>query len=371
MSLATASMTKNADSTPQQPRAWPSASITSSQLPPIYMAKAWPNHAANTATCMDKLGLVSSMALAPAAPVSMSLSPQQWPQAWTQLSAPAQLWPQAQMPAVDMMVLPCNDSAQESKADVVKVSYTSAEDLADALFPINNTVASEMHVQMLQHKNELEDLSSHRELVHEALLDHRDQVQGLKSTVTNLSKHHKLVHDALLDHKDSLVNLHSTVSLVDEGLRDHKKHIQTQAANNGSVLKTLREQGTVLAKLEGEVKALSAKSKTTIEQNNAITKLQNDVRALHKTSDDMHDGLQTHKKFLENHAQDINMLAESCQNLGSVCSSMSSSCLRGQVRFGGGVLLFILGSSLGGVGPVRGLWGGGRGGWCEEWARSG
>ena len=34
---------------------------------------------------------------------------------------------------------------------------------------------------------------------------------------------------------------------------------------------------------------------------------------------------------------------------------MSSSCLQGQVLFGGGVLLFILGSSLGGVGPVRGL----------------
>ena len=37
---------------------------------------------------------------------------------------------------------------------------------------------------------------------------------------------------------------------------------------------------------------------------------------------------------------------------------MSSSYLRGQVRFGGRVLLFILGSSLGGVGPVRGLRGG-------------
>jgi hypothetical protein len=45
---------------------------------------------------------------------------------------------------------------------------------------------------------------------------------------------------------------------------------------------------------------------------------------------------------------------------------MSSSCLQGQVRFGGEVLLFILGSRLGGVGPVRGLRGGGRGGWCEE-----
>ena len=34
-------------------------------------------------------------------------------------------------------------------------------------------------------------------------------------------------------------------------------------------------------------------------------------------------------------------------------------------------LLFILGSNFGGGGPVRGLWGGGRRVWCEEWARSG
>jgi len=31
---------------------------------------------------------------------------------------------------------------------------------------------------------------------------------------------------------------------------------------------------------------------------------------------------------------------------------------------------FILGLNLGGVGPVRGLRGGGRRGWSEEWARS-
>jgi hypothetical protein len=36
--------------------------------------------------------------------------------------------------------------------------------------------------------------------------------------------------------------------------------------------------------------------------------------------------------------------------------------VQGQVRFGGEVLLFILGSSLGREGPVRGLRGGGRGG---------
>jgi hypothetical protein len=44
---------------------------------------------------------------------------------------------------------------------------------------------------------------------------------------------------------------------------------------------------------------------------------------------------------------------------------------RGRYGFGGVILLFILGSNLGEVGPVRSLRGGGRGGWCEEWARSG
>jgi hypothetical protein len=39
---------------------------------------------------------------------------------------------------------------------------------------------------------------------------------------------------------------------------------------------------------------------------------------------------------------------------------------RGGYCLGGGVLLFILESSLDGVGPVRGLRGGGRRGWYEE-----
>jgi hypothetical protein len=56
----------------------------------------------------------------------------------------------------------------------------------------------------------------------------------------------------------------------------------------------------------------------------------------------------------------------------SLCDSLCLVLLcGGRYGLGSVVLLFILGSSLGGVGPVRGLRGGGRGGWCEEWARSG
>ncbi len=51
-----------------------------------------------------------------------------------------------------------------------------------------------------------------------------------------------------------------------------------------------------------------------------------------------------------------------------LCDSLCPVC-RGRYGLGGGVLLFILGSKLGGVGLDRGLRGGGRRGWCEEWAR--
>jgi hypothetical protein len=41
-----------------------------------------------------------------------------------------------------------------------------------------------------------------------------------------------------------------------------------------------------------------------------------------------------------------------------------------QVMFGGGVSSLHSGIESGRVGPVRGLLGGGRRGWCEQWARS-
>ena len=44
---------------------------------------------------------------------------------------------------------------------------------------------------------------------------------------------------------------------------------------------------------------------------------------------------------------------------------------RGRYGLGGVVLLFILGLNLDRVGPEMGLLGGGRRGWCEEWARRG
>ena len=61
----------------------------------------------------------------------------------------------------------------------------------------------------------------------------------------------------------------------------------------------------------------------------------------------------------------------SCRNKNQpnvICPSKGTSPLPSRVWWAG---VFILGLNLGGVGPVRGLRWGGRGGGCEEWARSG
>jgi hypothetical protein len=54
-----------------------------------------------------------------------------------------------------------------------------------------------------------------------------------------------------------------------------------------------------------------------------------------------------------------------------VCVTVYFLLCGGRYGLGGGVLFFVLGSSFGRVGPLKGLWGGGRGGWCEDQARSG
>jgi hypothetical protein len=59
-----------------------------------------------------------------------------------------------------------------------------------------------------------------------------------------------------------------------------------------------------------------------------------------------------------------------CVCLGPVLASHATSLPAAAAASWRGLgRIHIAGWSYGGVGPVRGLWGGGRRGWCEEWAR--
>ena len=226
----------------QPARAWPAAPAHAS----LNMAMPW-QAPAPPASSLEKLSLASSLgkiALPQAAAVHQCGQP--WGQALT--SAQAAQWQQAApwqaapwqhstgAPAVDMLVLPSGNSCPEARRDddSVKVSYTSAEELADALFPTELASGRDLHAQLADHSQHLEELSDHRELVHTALLDHRDKVN----------------------------ELNEKAEMVDEGLLDHRKHISQLRSQSADVLKRIGAQENALSKLQKDMQSLNNSCKS-------------------------------------------------------------------------------------------------------------
>lgn len=296
------------------PRAWPPTAplaplAPGAPLAPLNLTMPWPS-AQHTAS-VDKLSLANSMSklsLAPAAPAFLQWG-QPWgqPAAWPQQSAWAQqaAWPQTcaegcglacgqaygqhfghafgasphatglapGAPAVDMLVLPSSGASPvlDVKHDVVKVTYTSAEDLADALFPTGAAASSDLNSQLAQHGADISELSGHRELVHEALLDHRDKVN----------------------------QLHESVGLVDEGLLDHRKHIKQLRSQSSSALKRIDAT------------------------DQALSRLQQDFKSLSDTSKHMDKGLKAHAMCLELQNKGLQSLSTSHDTLASAQSKVA------------------------------------------------
>lgn len=192
------------------------------------------------------------------------------------------------LPAIDMFVLP-NTSAQQnvenaqngSKTDVVKVAYTSAEDLADALFPTTEAqqkASARMHRQdkhiralsdhstlvhegLMDHTKHIRELSQHRTLVHDGLMDHTKHIRAL-------SKHRALVHEGLIDHRNQVQNLHTQgqitneqvkklqtrAELAHEGLTDHKQCIERVMRDNARSMSQIGQHDSKLEEVDGTLK---------------------------------------------------------------------------------------------------------------------
>jgi hypothetical protein len=331
MSLATASMTENAPTA----RAWPPSAAP---LKPLSLNMPW-QQGLPTA---DKLALTSSLGalqlpqqLAPAAPALAQWGQpwgqqcaqlgeqwgqpfgqpfgQPWGQQWhqqTQQNAAQTFgqaygaWPAA-APAVDMLVLPSGESSAaqgvNTQQDVVKVSYTSAEDLAEALFPTGSAATGNVHEVLERHGDDIEDLTSHRELVHEALLDHRDQVQGLHKTVQQMR---------------------SGIKLADSGLMDHKLHIQNLKASNASMLRQIDAHAKQLAEVKTEIKSLHAGNKS---MDLGLKAHATEIKSLHAGNKSMDLGLKAHAKAFELQNQSISALSTKQSAVSKDVASLSQT----------------------------------------------
>jgi myosin heavy subunit len=196
---------------------------------------------------------------------------------------PAQSYEPHQLASVDMLVLPETAPAVQTKASAdsaaeVKVTFSSAEDMAEALFSAKTGT---------QDKAGLDSLYAHQEHAHEALLEH-------KGVLRSLHTHKQRAHEALLEHRDHIRD-------IDSGLVDHQQHLQRLCEF---------ESGTKskLATVSAEVKAL-----------------QKQVEKLNKDAGDFHNGLQTHTRVLEEHTGTLKSHSRLHDNVSILSKSLSGS----------------------------------------------
>lgn len=191
-----------------------------------------------------------------------------------------------QMASVDMLVLPETTAAQ-SKASAsspaeVKVTFSSAEDLAEALFPRQTKTGTEASVN--QH-------------THEALMDHRDHLR-------TLNQHKDFVHEALLEHRKEILNVRSDISDVDAGLVDHRDHLR-------SMRQKAEQNDSKLVKISADVQALQRQMSSLAGSNlprsseKELRRLQEQVAKLNQNAGDFDQGLRTQKQVLDEHARSI------------------------------------------------------------------
>jgi chromosome segregation ATPase len=193
-----------------------------------------------------------------------------------------------QWASVDMLVLPeaeppANAAFQASneRDAKVKVTYTSAEDMADMLFAQTPSEVVEIqkrlnsldlhkqqldvglmnyrstlealrfhgdqvHDGLLQHERKLDAFSAHRGDVHDGLLNHKSEIQSLNA-------HRGDVHDGLLDHKSEIQSLSAHRGQVHDGLLDHKRVIQSLSAHGEQVSEALLNHKDTLLNQRGEI----------------------------------------------------------------------------------------------------------------------
>jgi len=220
------------------------------------------------------------------------------------------------LPAVDMFVLPSTNAQQESntKSDVVKVSYTSAEDLADALFP-----TSEKHqkvtTQLRNQDKHLRALSQHRKLMHDGLLDHKERLQSL-------GQHREMVHAGLIDHRNVLRDVHKSVSLADEGLRDHKTHIEQLRNDNAMSQKRLKDITVGVEDLTKKFEKLRKDTQVHTQSiNDEVRELKNGMNIHTKALADHHSEIDNMKST---HAALENTQASTAKEISSLSRSLST-----------------------------------------------
>jgi len=132
--------------------------------------------------------------------------------------------------SVDMLVLPETAHAVQTKPSTdgpaeVKVTFSSAEDMAEALF----SAKAKTH----EHAG-LESLYTHKERAHEALLEHRDEIRNMDSGLRDHQQH----LNRLCEFESGAKSRLATVSAEVRALQKQVDKLNQDAASFDSGLQT-------------------------------------------------------------------------------------------------------------------------------------
>ena len=232
-------------------------------------------------------------------------------------------WPVSAEPqhlaSVDMLVLPETAPAVQTKTATdgpaeVKVTFSSAEDMAEALFS----------AKAKTHENAgLESLYTHKDMAHEALLEH-------KGVLRSLHKHKTLVHDALLDHRDQIRD-------IDSGLVDHQQHLQRLCEFESGTKSRLATVSAEVKALQKQVEKLNQETgnlHSGLTVSAEVKTLQKQVEKLNQDAGNFHSGLKTHTRVLEEHAGTLKSHSRLHDNVSKLSQSLggASAAVESRVR---------------------------------------
>jgi chromosome segregation ATPase len=236
-------------------------------------------------------------------------------------------------------------NSNSGKENNTQNTWTSAEELANAIFPTNyesnathstqvhhgllnhkveienlrqeaeanTTRATQVHTGLLNHKVEIENLKQEAEAnttrasqVHTGLINHKMEIEQLKKSLTDLQTNSILLStaDARTNHTNRINAFSNTKVNLDhlhEGLITHKSAIEKQSHQIQSLETSLAH----LNPRESSNVSLQHVNEAIEQQNKKIKILQESLNLSHD-SDYVHKGLLDHKNIISQHNNALN-----------------------------------------------------------------
>ena len=219
-------------------------------------------------------------------------------------------WGASTIPPVDIEVLATPDPVTQQNT---KVAWTSAEQLADAIFPSNlDHVADSikpLHEGLLDHKSSIEKL-------HHGALNHKTEIESLHHGVLNHNTEIENLHLGVLNHKTEIESLHmATASKKNDienlhvGVLNHRDEIQELWKSKKSLSSMINKQQQHTATHNMLHSAHEAK----------LASLKNTVTATKESASALESLTKNHASLLKTHTDTLNSVnkqqQEHCEGL--------------------------------------------------------